>query len=463
MTSTDSRADAPAGDPGEPLELNASFMVDPHALYPLLRRERPVTRARSRLGMRIWLVTRYEDVRAALNDPRLGKDAARMRRLFDQQHGNTGPRVHLGEELTAHMLNSDPPDHTRLRKLVNRAFTVRAVAAMRPRVEEIAGGLADAMAAKARAGQHTVDLFDEFAFPLPMTVICEILGVADRDRDGFRAWSNMVLSNASLDERRAATTAMSDFLVDLVADKRAHPGDDMLSEIVRAAADSESSASGTSIGTESSASGTSIGTESSASGTSIGTESSASGTSIGTDRLSVREAVSMAFLLLVAGHETTVNLIGNGTLALLRHPDRLAELRANPDLTPSAVEEFLRYDGPLNVATLRHTIEPVNIAGTEIPAGELVMVSLAAANRDPDRYHRPDQLDLHRDPSHLAFGYGIHHCLGAPLARLEADVAFRTLLGRFPALSLAAEPTELTWRESTLIRGLTRLPVRLLA
>jgi cytochrome P450 len=432
MTSTDSRTDAPAGDPEEPLELDASFTADPHALYPLLRRERPVTRARSRLGMRIWLVTRYEDVRAALNDPRLAKDAARTRRVFDQQHRNAGPRVHFGEQLTAHMLNSDPPDHTRLRKLVNRAFTVRAVAAMRPRVEEIAGGLADAMATKARAGQDTVDLLDEFAFPLPMTVICEILGVPDRDRDEFRAWSNTVLSNAPVDERRAAATAMSGFLVELVEDKRAHPGNDMLSEIVRA------------------------------SGTGIGAGSSASGTSIDTDRLSVREAVSMAFLLLVAGHETTVNLIGNGTLALLRHPDRLAELRANPDLTPSAVEEFLRYDGPLNMATLRHTTEPVSIAGTEIPAGELVMVSLASANRDPDRYQRPDELDPHRDASHLAFGYGIHHCLGAPLARLEADVAFRTLLDRFPALSLAAEPTELSWRESTLIRGLARLPVRLL-
>jgi cytochrome P450 len=169
----------------------------------------------------------------------------------------------------------------------------------------------------------------------------------------------------------------------------------------------------------------------------------------------------MAFLLLVAGHETTVNLIGNGVLALLTHPEQLAELRADPGLTPAAVEEFLRFDGPVNLATLRYTTEPVAISGTEIPAGEVVMVALTAADRDAERYPDPDVLDLHRDTGqHVAFGYGIHHCLGAPLARLEGEIAFRTLLDRFPDLALAAEPETLAWRSSTLIRGLTSLPVR---
>ncbi|WP_156993739.1 cytochrome P450 family protein [Pseudonocardia acaciae] len=422
MTSTNSRMEA--GEPEGLLELGPDFMTDPHALYPLLRRERPVVAARSPQGLRIWLVTRYRDVRAALNDPRLGKDAAHMEELLRVQSASQRHRSRFALDLTSHMLNSDPPDHTRLRKLVNRAFTGRAIAALRPRIEAIATELADSMA----AGPRTVDLIDTFAFPMPLTVICEILGVAIEDRDAFRAWSNTTLSAAPLEERKAAATAMGEYMVALVADKRERPGDDMLSEIVRA-------------------------TESSASGTSIGTEDA--------DRLSTREAVSMAFLLLLAGHETTVNLISNGMLALLRHPDRLAELRADPDLTPSAVEEFLRYDGPLNLATFRHTLEPVTIAGTEIPAGEVVIVSLASANRDPDRYDRPDELDLHRDAPNLAFGHGIHHCLGAPLARLEGDVAFRTLLGRFPAMSLAVEPAELSWRDSTLIRGLTRLPVRL--
>jgi cytochrome P450 len=170
----------------------------------------------------------------------------------------------------------------------------------------------------------------------------------------------------------------------------------------------------------------------------------------------------MAFLLLVAGHETTVNLIGNGMYALLRHPDALARLRADPDLTPRAVEEFLRFDGPVDLATFRHTTEPVEIAGTTIPAGEVVLVALSSANRDPGRYPSADDLDLQREANgHLAFGFGLHHCLGAPLARLEGDVAFRTLLARFPEMTLAADPDELTWRSSMLIRGLTRLPVRL--
>jgi cytochrome P450 len=276
------------------------------------------------------------------------------------------------------------------------------------------------MAARLTAGEDTVDLLDAFAFPLPMTVICEILGVPDEERDDFRRWSNTVLSSAAVEDRSAAAAAMAGYLNRLVADKRAHPGPDMLSEIVAASEDA--------------------------------------------DRLSAVEAVSMAFLLLVAGHETTVNLIGNGMLALLRHPDRLAELRADPDLTRAAVEEFLRFDGPINLATFRHTTEPVTIAGIDIPADEIVLISLTSANRDPAQYERPDELDLHRDATqNLAFGHGIHHCLGAALARLEGEIAFRTLLDRFPEMSLAAEPAELTWRVSTLIRGVVELPVHLSA
>jgi len=179
------------------------------------------------------------------------------------------------------------------------------------------------------------------------------------------------------------------------------------------------------------------------------------------DVLSDRELVAQVILLYVAGHETTVNLIGNGMFALLRRPDELARLRADPSLFPGAVEEFLRLDSPVNLATMRFTAEPVTIGGTEIPAGELVLLSLGSANRDPARYQHPDELDVRRDGGHLAFGHGIHFCLGAPLARLEGVVAFRVLLERFPTLTLAADPAELSWRPSTLLRGLTRLPVRL--
>jgi cytochrome P450 len=364
----------------------------------------------------VWLVTRYADARAALIDPRLAKDAAAFGGLLERHLVTTQHRIRFAEVLLGHMLNSDPPDHTRLRKLVNRAFTGRAIAALRPRIEAIAAELTDAMAARVEAGEHTVDLLDAFAFPLPMTVICEILGVPAEHRSDFRKWSNMVLSSAPMDERAPSFAAMAEFLMGLVADKRAHPGDDMLSTVVAASEDA--------------------------------------------DQLTENEAVSMAFLLLVAGHDTTVNLISNGVLALLRNPEQLARLRADPTMVAGAVEEFLRFDGPLNLATMRFTAEPVTIAGTEIPAGELVLVSLASANRDPDRFSRPDELDLSRGGTNLAFGHGIHHCLGAALARLEGQVALRALLDRVPPFELAAQPDELVWRDSTLMRGLTQLPIR---
>ncbi len=393
-----------------PIVLDETFFDDPEALYRELRVDRPVARATAPNGMTFWLVSRYADARPALNDPRLSKDAKRIPDLL-AENADAPPARALAESLVQHMLNADPPDHTRLRKLVGKAFTMRAIARLRPRVEELAGELADAMAA---AGPG-VDLLDEFAFPLPMTVICEILGVPQERREEFRDWSNTLLSGAGDEQRAAAAGAMATFLSELVATKSANPGEDMLSDIVRASEDG--------------------------------------------DTLSPGETTAMAFPLLVAGHETTVNLIGNGMLALLRHPDQLARLRADPELIPGAVEEFLRYDGPINLATFRFTTEPVEIAGTTIPKGEFVLVSLLGANRDPERYADADRLDVERDASgHLGFGYGIHHCLGAPLARLEGEIAFRTLLDRFPDIALDGEPGP--FRTSTLIHGLTRFPVR---
>ncbi|OLL73111.1 putative cytochrome P450 hydroxylase [Pseudonocardia sp. Ae263_Ps1] len=394
----------------EPLRLGADFFDDPDALYRELRVDRPVVRAVAPNGLSFWMITRYDDARAALNDGRLAKDAARIPEILAREEEAPSARA-LAESLVQHMLNADPPDHTRLRKLVGRAFTMRAIARLRPRIEEIANELADAM----EAAGPDVDLLDEFAFPLPMTVICEILGVPQGRRDDFREWSNTLLSGAGDDERGAAAGAMAQFLAELVADKSANPGDDMLSEIVRASEDGDS--------------------------------------------LSHAETTAMAFLLLVAGHETTVNLIGNGMLALLCDPEQRDLLRREPERVPNAVEEFLRYDGPVNLATFRFTAEPVEYSGTTIPADQFVLVSLIGANRDPERYADADRLDVTRDTSgHLAFGYGIHHCVGAPLARLEGEVAFRTLLERFPDLTLGGEPGP--HRESTLIHGLTSLPVR---
>jgi cytochrome P450 len=235
----------------------------------------------------------------------------------------------------------------------------------------------------------------------------------------FRQWSNLLLSGGATDDVRNAAKSMYQALVDLVAAKRAEPGEDMLSALVQAR-DADD------------------------------------------DMLSERELVAMAFLLLVAGHETTVNLVGNGVLALINNPEQQAELRADRSLLPGAIEEFLRYQGPLNHATLRFTTEPVEIGGVPVPEGEFVVVSLASANRDQRRFADPEELDIHRDTSgHLAFGHGIHYCLGAPLARLEAEIAFTGLLDRFGTIELGVPADELRWRPGNLIRGLERLPVRL--
>jgi cytochrome P450 len=319
-----------------------------------------------------------------------------------------------------HMLNSDPPDHGRLRRLVNKAFTVRQVERLRPRITAITAALLDGMANQGAQGvQPEVDLLASFAFPLPITVICELLGVPPADRDDFRAWSATIVSDTPAPEVfQAHATAMARYFMALLAAKRQQPGDDLLSALL-AARDDE-------------------------------------------DRLSENELVSMAFLLLVAGHETTVNLIASGVLALLLNPAELARLRADPALIASAVEELLRYVNPVSNATFRCATEPVELGGVRIGRGDPVLVSLSGANRDPARFGDPDQLDLGRDSSgHLAFGHGIHYCLGAPLARLEAGIAVSGLLARFGSISLAVPAASLRWRPSTLIHGLESLPVRL--
>jgi cytochrome P450 len=313
-----------------------------------------------------------------------------------------------------HMLNVDPPDHTRLRRLVSAAFTVRRIEALRPRIEQITDELLDAM-----AEQDVLDLIDAFAFPLPIQVICELLGVPVADRDSFRAWTNAIIGGVSArDELPAAAEGLVRYLRDLVRAKRAAPADDLLSALVGVRADR--------------------------------------------DQLTEDELTSMGFLLLIAGHETTVNLIGNAVYALLNHPDQLARLRAEPALLPAAIEEFLRYESPVETSTFRIATEPVEIAGQVIPAGHTVLIGLLSANHDDTRFPDPDRLDVTRqDYPHLAFGHGIHHCLGAPLARLEAKVALGRLLPRHPAIRLAVPSHEVTWKPGTLIRGLTTLPVHL--
>ncbi|GAA2355757.1 cytochrome P450 [Saccharopolyspora halophila] len=405
MPTTEANAELPVFD--------AEFVDDLYAKYREIRSETPVQRMVTPQGMQLWVITRYEDARNALTDPRLAKDFRRTGEIMDRMDRDGGIRRPFNSALNEQMLNLDPPDHTRLRKLVVKAFTARRVENLRPRVEQIAADLLDAM-----SEHDEVDLLDAFAFPLPIQVICELLGVDEERRDDFRQWTNTLLDASSAEATSQAGAAMAEYLVELIAAKRAEPADDLLTALIEATEDA--------------------------------------------DRLSEGELVSMVFLLLVAGHETTVNLIGNGVLALLRNPEQWAALKADPELVAGAVEETLRFDGPVMHGTLRHTTEPVTIGEVTIPEGELVWVGLASANHDPDRFEAPESFDITRDAQgHLAFGHGIHFCLGAPLARMEGQIALRRLAERFPDLAPAAELDDVRWRFSTLIHGLKTLPVRL--
>lgn len=373
----------------------------------------PVRQVVTPSGVRAWLVADYACARAALADPRLAKDADGLTVVLRERGLAEDEINRFTGALARHMLNSDPPAHTRLRMLVNRAFTPRRIQHLRPRVREICDALLDGLPAGIE-----VDLLEEFAVPLPTTVICELFGVPSGDRSNFRSLSNVLVSALPGAQIRAASEQMEDYLRSLVAAKRAAPADDMLSALLLPDTEGE--------------------------------------------RLDDDGIVAMAVLLLAAGHETTVNLIGNGMLALLDKPAQLAELRRDRDLLPGAIEEFLRYDGPVSQATLRFSTEPVELGGQSIPAGELLVVSLDAANRDPCRFSDPDRLDIHRDSrGHLAFGHGIHFCLGAPIARLEAEIAFAGLLDRFDHIELTVGRDQLRWRTSTIMRGLEWLPVRL--
>jgi cytochrome P450 len=343
------------------------------------------------------LITRYEDVMAVLKDERFVKNWRQA--LTPEQLAQTPQIPEVMEPLSTNMLDTDPPDHERLRALVSKAFTPRLIERMRPRVQAIADVLLDAVQDKGE-----MDLIDDYAFPLPITVIAELLGVPTEDRNRFREWSDAAVSgNASQEYLEKVLLphmqAFTDYLRQMFEEKRKNPGEDLISALVRA-------------------------------------EEAG-------DKLSQDELLGMVFLLLVAGHETTVNLIGNGVLALLQHPDQLQKLRDDPSLIKPAVEELLRYDGPVETATERFAREDVAMGGTVIPKGEMVLVVIAAADRDPERFPDPDLLDITRtDNKHLAFGKGIHHCLGAPLARMEAQIAIGTLLRRMPRLRLIRNPAE---------------------
>ncbi|MHC0429456.1 cytochrome P450 family protein [Streptomyces sp. O3] len=386
------------------------FFADPYPTYARLRDAAPVQRVPTGSGGHYsYLVTGYAEAREAFADPRLSKDTVRF--FADRPSGRD-----LHPAVAQSMLATDPPRHTRLRALVTKAFTTGAVARLRPYIAGLVDELLDDWPA-----HGPVDLVASLAVPLPVTVICEMLGVPSADRQRVRAWSNDLFAAGDTRRIDRASHAVAEYMTDLVATKRRASesrsrAGDLLDELI-AVRD-------------------------------------------GQDRLTEDELVSLAVLLLVAGHETTTNFIGNAVLALLQHPDSLARLTAEPQLIGGALDELLRFDSPVGIATFRYSTEPLTLGGTEIPAGVPVLIAPGAANHDPARFPGPTRLDLARQAAgHLAFGHGVHRCLGAPLARAEAELALRAVVSRFPDARLAVPAERLEWRHTRLMRGLTSLPL----
>jgi cytochrome P450 len=381
-------------------------VVDPYSALAKLRARADVTRVSIGGGHSAFIVTGYAAARAALADQRLAQDVVRAQEIADR----SGEGVYLLPEF-AHMLNSDPPDHTRLRGVMAGSFTSQRVAALRPRVIEFADDLLDGV-----AGQREIDLVPAYALPLPMRVVCELLGLPASDHELFRDWATLLVTSEDMRLFGEALNGMRTYLAEALATKRLAPADDILTDLI---------------------------------------------TAQDSGQLDADEAVSMALFLLVAGHETTVSLIGNATLALLRDPAQMAWLKGNLDRAGEVIDELLRFDAPVSIATLRFAAEPITLAGVDIPEGEFVMISLAGANRDPERFSDPDVLNLaRRASSHLSFGHGVHRCLGQFLGRMEGEIAVRRLLTRFPDVALVSEDG-LRWRDTMMLRGLETLPVRL--
>jgi cytochrome P450 len=397
-------------------EWGARHRDDPYELFAAVRKRGAVHPVTLVDGHDAWLVVHHDEARAALNLSSLSKDmhAALAGNAAVVSEGLPGPAF------ARHMLTVDPPDHTRLRRLVSSAFTPRRIELLEPRIQAIVDDLLDDIAKD--GADSRVDLVSRLAFPLPFTVICELLGVPEPDRAALGTGLTGLLVPTDTPEQYADAKRSSDIVVGLleklVEDKSRDPGDDLVSALI-AARD-------------------------------------------GAERLDTRELRSTIFQLIVAGHDTTASFIGNSMVALFRNPDQLATLRRDPSKLETALEELLRFDAPVPHSTFRYTVEPVELGGVTIPAGAQVIISLAAASHDEHVFEHPEVLDIDRTGArHLAFGHGIHHCLGAPLARLEGRLALGTLLRRFPQLRLAVTDDELRWGhgDGLVLRGLSELPV----
>ena len=389
---------------------------NPFPLFAEVRSAAPVHEVRLADGHPAWLVVGHDEAKAALNDPRLSKD---MHAAMAADSGVVSEGL-PGPAFARHMLTVDPPDHTRLRRLVSSAFSPRRIEALRPQIQAIVDELLDGIAAE--GAESRVDLVSRFAFPLPFTVICELLGVPEPDRAALgRGLTGLLVPTSTAEqyaEAKLASDAVVTLLEQLVEVKTGSPGDDLVSALI-AARD-------------------------------------------GNERLDTRELLSTIFQLMVAGHDTTASFIGNSVVALFRNPGQLALLREDPGRLDMALEEFLRFDAPVPHSTFRYAVEPVELGGVTIPAGAQVIISLAAANHDEHVYDHPEVLDIDRTVArHLAFGHGIHHCLGAPLARMEGHIALGTLLRRFPQMRLAVGDDALHWGhgDGLVLRGLDELPL----
>ncbi|MFG2577322.1 cytochrome P450 [Streptomyces sp. NPDC048481] len=380
------------------------FLQDPYPAYAAIRSTCPVQPVPGPDGRVSYLITGYAEAKEALGDTRLSKDT-------DAFFAGKASRRRLHPAVAHTMLASDPPRHTRLRTLVTKAFTTGAVTQLRPFIVTVTDDLLD----RWPAGEP-FDLVEALAAPLPVLVICELLGVPQEDRADVRRWSAELFAAGEPEVIDAASHALADYMTALIAAKRRGPGNCLLDRLIRAR-DAD-------------------------------------------DRLSEDELLSLAVLLLVAGHETTTDFLACATLALLRHPAELDRLRSDPNEVPAALDELLRFDSPVSTATFRFTTQDLALGGTDLPAGVPVLVALGAANRDPRRFPDPDRLDLNRDASaHLGFGHGIHRCVGAPLARAEAEIVLRAVLTRFPGIRLAVAPERVQWRRTRLLRGPASLPV----
>jgi cytochrome P450 len=397
------------------------YLANPYPIYAKLRSETPAARVTLPDGRVGWLFTRYEDVETILKDHKRFSNSSFIGQTED--HLGLPPKARgvmtLFNEI---LLGKDPPEHTRQKNLVHKAFTPRLVEGMRPNIQGIADDLLDTVEEQAQeSGEKKMDLIADYAFPLPVRVILELLGIPLEDRDKIRRWSDVLATfDGSLEtaEKMASEVdAFMDYITAISEAKRKNPDDDLLTGLVHAEEEGRG--------------------------------------------LSDKELLSMVFLLVFAGHHTTKNLIGNGTLVLLTHPDLFEKLKADPSLIKSAVEEFLRYEPPSLIPRTRIALEDVEVGGVTVRRGEPILPVIASANHDPDRFAAPDELDIARnDNRHLAFSTGIHFCLGAPLARLEGQIAFDTLLRRMPNLRLAVRPEELRYQSGGLfLRGLEALPV----